>query len=307
MSLMPTTKSKTQWLIIGLQPALVLVLLLTGHAIAFPLVANAGNSGHSGGCNPKEGGLAEFPQNSLICLKAVVHGIALDVDDGDEIKIGPVRTQSDFEYLEIDLRETQDHQLVIYDGRRGKIFNRRRNDGATIRHEFLNARLFSRIRQAIVQRGGSRRSWKSATVADLTLNELQSLFLAGDLVQRVPTLEEYLSETRRLQYDGRLMINLKGLQSDAAKARLLDLVSNYEATGSPRNPVDEAAFDAQRVGLMVNSATTQARVFGSGCGSNAFRWWSGTLQDRNIRLYRAKGEHPLILPKSCGKTSRGKL
>lgn len=298
MSLISQIESKTPRARIRIQPLLALVLL-TLHAIAFPLAASAGNSGHGGGCNPKEGGLAEFPRNSLVCLKAVVHGIALDVDGGDEIKIGPVRNQSDFVYLEIDVRETQDNQLIVYDGRRGKVFKRHRSDGATIRHEFLNARLFSRIRQAIAQRSSNPRSWKSATVADLTLGEIQSLYLEGDLVQHVPTLEEYLSATRNLEYDGRLMINLKGLRSDAAKARLLELVANYEAADGHRNPGADTAFDVQRVGLMVDSATTQTQIIGSSCRGDAFRWWSAELQSRNIRLYRSNKKHPLVLPKVC--------
>ena len=299
MSLIPTAKSKSQQAIIGWQPGLALALLLTGQAIAFPLTANAGNSGHRGGCDPREGGLAEFPQNSLICLKAVVHGVALDVDGGQEIKIGPVRTQPDFRYLEIDVRETQDHQVVVYRGHRGKLFKQRRTDGATIRHEFLNARLFSRIQQAIVQRGGRRLSWRSATVGDLTLGELKSLYLEGDLVQHIPTLEEYLSAARGLEYDGRLMINLNDIRSDLAKARLLDLITTYEATGLVRNPVDDTAFDAQRVGLVVSSATSQVQMVGAGCGSNAFRWWSDELQGRNIRLYRTERKPQLVLPRIC--------
>ncbi len=299
MSLIPTNKPLVRWSRVRVQPALVLVLLFAGHAMTYPLAAGANNSGHRGGCDPKEGGLAEFPQNSLICLMAVVHGVALEIDGAEAVKLGPIGTQPDFNYLEIDVQETRGHQLVVYHGHHGRVFKRRRSDGATIRHEFLNARLFRRISQNIVQRGGNRHSWRSATVADLTLGEIQSLYLEGDLVQRVPTLEAYLSEARSLRYDGRLIIDVKELRSETAKTRLLDLVASYEATGGLRNPADDSAFDAQRTGLMVSSRAKRNRIFGSGCSSKAFRWWSDELRGRNIRLYRSGKQHPLILPKDC--------
>ena len=83
MSLIPVTTTELRQPKLGLRPVLILALLLAGCALAVSSGVSAKNSGHRGGCDPKQGGLAELPQNSMICLMAVVHGVALEVD-GDE-------------------------------------------------------------------------------------------------------------------------------------------------------------------------------------------------------------------------------
>ena len=151
-----------------------------------------GNLGHRGGRDYA----AALPENSLQALRATAP------------------FQAAWRYLEFDVRETQDHQLVLFhDKTLGRLLPEGRANSAAAGH--LSA--------------AHGKPYQKITVAELTLAELQTLGLNGVSGWRVPTLDEFLAECRRLQVTAPVVVEVKDLRTPGAREAFLSKVSEFKA------------------------------------------------------------------------------
>lgn len=115
--------------------------------------------------------------------------------------------QLDFPYIEFDVQETADGQLVLF-------------------HDLTLSRAFPRIGPNLepitALETTSGPPFQLTTVQDLTLAQLQSLHLGGREGLRVPTLRRFLEACAEAGVRRPLAIEVKVLRTDAARRLLLE-------------------------------------------------------------------------------------
>ena len=219
---------------------------------------------HRGGCeNDYYHKIMLLPENSLICLEAGLVGIG-----GGEM----LQDSEMFEYLEFDVRETKDHEIVVYHGgSKGRIFGK---DGPA---STSNAMIpYSAYNKAVYESFNIGISWKKVRVKDVTLEQISQFKLYGEYDQFVPSLQEYLQATITFGLRRPLMVELKDIYSIDGRDKLLQIVSSYKQNfinlvdiNLVANPKKE--FDFQKVGFMAR--TTKAKSIMGKVGSASFLNW----------------------------------
>ena len=154
-----------------------------------------------------------LPENSLLTLKTSLEGTE---------KRGPIQFHRNFVYLEFDVRETADHELVV-------------SHDSSLRRTMCGARSFHRVDK-------------------MTLNQIQAFHFRGYPQERIATLEEFFEAAIDFQLRKPMVIEIKNIHSLAGWEKLLQLVDRYReqyANASmiyvrnfdfPREPVTLMAF-----------------------------------------------------------------
>ena len=165
------------------------------------------NLGHRGGSKH----FTELPENSLILLEHSLRGGPY----GESIQHHP-----DFQYLELDVRETLDHHLVVFHDKylREMIPNSGKNNKTYKR--FLSNTQF-------MERTGYKSRYREFQIQDLTLEEIKKFHLKGFPDQSVPTLEEYLSHARQFGLQKPVAIDVKTIQTHRTKYLLAAIATNF--------------------------------------------------------------------------------
>ena len=192
------------------------------------------NLGHRAG-----GDYFDFlPENSLASLMASLHGV------GDD---DPIQTRREFVYLEFDVRETYDNEIVVFHDKLLKRMLPYSAENIAVFNSLLDSEeLKERLGRPDIRHEELR-------IRDLTLRELKSLYLEGDSLQRVPTLNEYLNAAEFFGLIKPMLIEVKYLHSDAGRKSLIDSVVEYkENYADPNDFVFEDAYilDGVKVGLI---------------------------------------------------------
>ncbi|GAB4820990.1 hypothetical protein N2152v2_008036 [Parachlorella kessleri] len=117
----------------------------------------------------------------------------------------------DFPYLEFDIQETQDGQLVVF------------HDGSLVR-AFPRGGVNEVPVQQLSQAGID---FELASIQDLTASQLQTLHIAGRQGLRVPLLRDFLRACKDAGIGRSLAIEVKLLISDTGRQQLIDDIRWY--------------------------------------------------------------------------------
>jgi len=151
-----------------------------------------------------------LPENSLLVLETSLKG------HEDE---SPIVLHRDFKYAEFDIQETYDGELVVF---HDKTFSR------MLPSVGQNVEVYDSIIANIYQRIGKKIKAKDIRMKYVTLEEAQSLQLRGAGEEFPPTLEEVLDLARDNQISKPLVVEIKYLQTDNARTKLVDIVREYQ-------------------------------------------------------------------------------
>ncbi|KAF8067208.1 hypothetical protein HT031_002255 [Scenedesmus sp. PABB004] len=245
------------------------------------------------------------------CENTVEGMLALIAEDN-----GPSGPVVDLHYVEVDIQETADGELVVlHDFALGRafppagpnlaVYDQLRAEGlrqpGTAAHVAVSP-VCSCRRRAVAAAAAAAPAGPPAAAAharppararaqDLTLAQLKRLHIAGRPGLHAPTLAELMAAFRRAGCRRPLVVEVKRVASDAAKERLLDLMREHK-------PYADAAaaahpgFTNPQLGHLALIAFPHfyARCFGE-FGGAAWRRWA--------RAYTAAG----VPRRSCARTA----
>ncbi|HAZ12453.1 MAG: hypothetical protein A2X86_16865 [Bdellovibrionales bacterium GWA2_49_15] len=179
-----------------------LILMATAvHASGAPEARNIGHRVAAG-----EGEYHEaLPENSLIALKTALLGKTYNGH--------PLQFHPNFSYLEFDVQETADGQLVLFHDRKiDRMFPQNSINGPSI--------------QKILKSG--HKSYDQLTIHDLTLEQLQTLVLKNSQGERIATLDNFLQGCLRWGLIRPVTLEIKYFYTDAAREYLLETYSAFK-------------------------------------------------------------------------------
>jgi len=227
----------------------IFFVLLTSQAIA-------ANLGHRSGGDV----FTHLPENSIEVLSLALSG---------DNTYAPIQDSPEFEYLEFDVWETKDHELVVfhdlslkrllpYEGDNIAVYNEMKKNGAVTKPTWL------------------------LSIKHLTLEQIKKLSLLGDSRYKVPTLEEYLEEVRKHDLIKPIVLEIKYIKSEEAKEKMIELFSRFkEEYMEGRDVVYVDGFDLPKV-------STQFMAFKMffnltfGLAPKAHKRWCGTLKENGF-------------------------
>ena len=168
------------------------------------------NMGHQAGGDH----FAGLPENSLTSL---THSLA-----GGPYG-GPIQDDEGFRYLEFDIRENADGHLIVFHDRKLHQMVPYGGENKQVYQSLLSNAAFT-------ARTGYK-SYLDFAVEGLTIEEIKSFHLKGFADQRIPTLEEYLDAAKNHGLRKPLAVEVKAINTDAARLRLVraltDFLENY--------------------------------------------------------------------------------
>lgn len=183
------------WFGIGRAALLTLAILLTVFAALLHDMPTD-NAGHRGGGHGYGGHLQE---NTIEALRALAACDAASL-------------MHTFAYLELDIHETADGELVVF-------------HDATLKRALPEGHSINAApTAALVQQGLDARV---SPVSALTAAQVQSFHLGGQEGCHVPTLQKWLRVCLELGITKSLAVEVKTLQSDKGRQKLLDLLQGY--------------------------------------------------------------------------------
>ena len=136
--------------------------------------------------------ITDHPENTLEIFRETILGKKLESDD-------------EYLYSECDLRETRDHEIVIF-------------------HDWDLSRLVPDTpeNRAVI---GTNEKFEKQTIHELTLEQVKKLRLSGG--EQIPTLEELLVCASELNLQKPLLLEIKLLHSDTGRQKVIDLAKKY--------------------------------------------------------------------------------
>ncbi|WP_164848369.1 glycerophosphodiester phosphodiesterase family protein [Halobacteriovorax sp. HLS] len=174
---------------------LALIILLLSSCSLF-----AKNLGHRAG-----GGKGEYfdylPENSIAALQA---------------SLSTIQDRSDFLYLEFDIQETKDGEIVIFHDKYIKrmISYKQNKQELDIIYNEIGASSF-------------QRRFNNIRIAELTFEQLRRLRLTNHPDQQVPTLDEYLETSKDYGLLKPMSVEVKYLQTDVAKLKVINKLEEF--------------------------------------------------------------------------------
>jgi len=191
------------------------ILIVFVAMINFTIAFASSNYGHRLG-----GGSGEFhndlPENSLVALKASITG------EGSKKKLDfPLQFHQKFRYFEFDIRETADGHLVLF---HDEDFSR------LLKYNEINKLAFNKILKSSELKeifGKEKPKFKHLKIRYLTLAQLKTLYLEDSKKYTVPTLEEVLSQMKKMRIQKPITVEIKHLKSDLARRRLINIVAEF--------------------------------------------------------------------------------
>lgn len=173
-----------------------------------------------------DGGFSKLPDNSLIALQSSLLGV-----NGQPAN----QHRSDF-VLEFDVRETKDHQLIIY-------------------HDvgFVNGKKIYNMNLSEIKNYGYGGKCKKRKAC--------KSFNSSDPLYAIPTLEDVLDYSVQWGLVKKMAVDIKHIYSDEAKSKLFELLSRYRQNyGSSLNLDYSVFFIANKDGFKSTFARNEAKV-----------------------------------------------
>lgn len=162
-------------------------------------VVFAGNFGHRGGSDYH----THLPENSLIVLEESLVG-----EDAIQFK-------DEFEYLEFDVQETADGELVVFHDSKLR---------RMIPNEGLNKEVYDELLQLDHLK---KYKAKKLKIKHLTLEQIKLFHLKDFPNEKVPTLKEFLDKAKELGLKKPMAVEIKSLKTEEGREKLLELVSDF--------------------------------------------------------------------------------
>jgi glycerophosphoryl diester phosphodiesterase len=238
------------------------VLLLLSNSLC------ASNIGHraSGG---ESDGLPHLPENSLIALQTALTG-----ENGGEA----LQFRENFDYLEFDIRETFDGELVVFHDRDIKRMVDYQGTNQAVIDEILADQEFQQRKKGkscipIIKICFKRNvSYKNLRIEDLTLEEIKRLRLKGEHNQEIPTFQEFLDTALEHGLFKPMVVEIKYLATDQARQQLLDSLIHFREMFIQSNIVYTSDFDFPQPVSMMTFKKSFKKSFGK-YGSSGQRHW----------------------------------
>ena len=172
----------------------ILILLLITTNIS------AKNLGHRAGGGKKEF-YSHLPENSLIAL---------------EQSLLELQFNKDFLYLEFDIQETKDGEVVIFhDKTFRRMIDRKQNKAALEKIAEENELSYLKSKMNLIR------------IHDVTYEQLQTLHLTDHPNQKIPTLEEFLELSKEIGLRKPMSVEIKYLYSTEVKERVIELLEQF--------------------------------------------------------------------------------
>lgn len=192
----------------------VLVLLAISIFTITKLQSSPLNCGHKGGYDCMKG----LPENSLALL--------------EQIEI--LQRDPNFKYLEFDIRETKDNELVVFHDK--TLLRMLPNKGYNL-DEYKNILSEEDRDEPNPLKAKKISSW---TVSDLTVKQLQRLSLEGrepgsGSLYRVPTLESYIEHLKGKLYKP-IVFEIKQLDTPIGRDKFTTILSSYKNSIGGNHP-----------------------------------------------------------------------
>jgi len=128
-----------------------------------------------------------------------------------------LESHPEYLYSECDLRETADHEIVIF-------------------HDWDLSRLIPDTEENRTAIGAAK--IEKQTIQELTLDQIKNLRLRGG--EQIPTLEELLCCANELDLKKPLLLEIKLLHSDAGRQKVIELAKKYRDQSNTQ--IDFLAF-----------------------------------------------------------------
>ncbi|CAA6813215.1 MAG: Unknown protein [uncultured Sulfurovum sp.] len=151
-----------------------------------------------------------------------------------------------FKYVELDIQETKDSQIVLFHDRTIKKLVPKSKHNLKVLNKILKKKKFHKIE-----------------IKDLTLKETSQLILEQD--SKIPTLKEVLDISIKLKVYKPIHIEVKNLYSDKARLKLIETVSKY-------TKLQDISFIAFKKNFYKSFPNTQR--------------WLKVFQEHNLKFYQ---------------------
>ncbi len=235
------------------------------------------NLGHRAG-----GGKGEFhsdlPENSLLALKASLLG-----RNGNK----PIQFDEEFHYLEFDIQETADGEVVIF---HDKHLTRMLPES---RNYFQYKKILS-DKKVLNRMGKKKAKLSDLRIKYLTLYQLKKLSLNFTLFSessKVPTLEEFLNSAMRWNLKKPIAIDIKYINTKKGRYKVLETIKKFKIDYMKQiDPIFTKKYDMSRSGISFISFPWN---FKSSFGK---KWCSVFKKYGHNRIYRAQ-KHSINLCK----------
>lgn len=206
--------------------------------------------GHRAGAHGYTGAYCE---NTIEAMQALVAE-----DNGPQ---GPVK---DLHYIEIDIQETADGELIVLHDRQL---------ARTFPETGPNIEAYRQLCQESVRWPGT-----AANPKDLTIAQLRTLHVGGRQGLHAPTLEEFIRAFQACGCRRPLIVEVKALQSDIGRLRLLELLRLHKPYAD-RLAQEFPQYRNPQLGFLAVIAFPQfyTACFGE-FGSKQWKHWTGQLR-----------------------------
>ncbi len=173
---------------------IVLILLLISTNIY------AKNLGHRAGGGKKEF-YSHLPENSLAAL---------------EQSLLELQFEEDFLYLEFDIQETRDGEIVVFhDKTLRRMVNRKQNKEALDKIAKENGFSYIKKKMNLIH------------IYDLTYAQLQTLHLTDHPDQKIPTLKEFLELSKEIGLRKPMSVEIKYLYTTRVKEKVIKVLEEF--------------------------------------------------------------------------------
>lgn len=217
---------------------------------------------------------ADLPENSIAALEAALLG-----RDGKEA----IQLHRNFQYLESDVQETRDGQLVLFhDEDLERMFPNRAINHTAYRAIFDDPRVIWEV-------GFHASEPSELKVRDLSLEQLRTLVLADSRSERIARFEEFLERSAAWGLIKPVAVEVKDLYSDGARSRYVTFLADFRDQYVRQAPIRfESGYDLDPAGVT---------LFGFGGKiSDAFGEPGTRMRERWCRIVKKAGFQKLYRP-----------
>jgi glycerophosphoryl diester phosphodiesterase len=218
-------------------------ILLSSQAYAGNEVAN---HGHRAGSDYHK----HLPENSLSVLEASLRGI----NDED-----PLQIDEEFLYLEFDIRETYDNELVVFHDKTLIRMLPYEGENTKVYDELINSlELKERLKEEKIKP-------KDLRIKDLTAEEIRRFTLIKSDAGHVPSLLEFLSAAENMNLIKPVLVEIKDIRTQGAREKLFEILEEFKRLYTDKTRfVIEKKYDLPHLKLAVVTAPWRwSKVFGN--------------------------------------------
>lgn len=276
----PSFSSANFWTIFSIWFAISIFIALFTNSLFYI------NIGHR--CSAGQGEYLEqfgsWQENSLSGLRVALQGLLIKKEEKNNVVVvSPSQDHPLFLYLEFDVQETKDHEIVVFHDLASVARVCERDD--TLANQLGIAFEKIRIRDLTMEQVSQLKLKRlKKPPVDLQQEQQQQQQQNATMVDRIPTLKEWLQTCLDCGLRKPLVCEIKDLHSDQGKLTMLRLLRDFRTTfldntrgGRIRR---EEGFDFAELVSVLCWPDCYKRTFGSPFGmSEKSRFWAKKFQE----------------------------